>query len=80
MTIARSRDLAALSAEPLFAVNHEQRIVAWNGAAADLFGNQRSDVLLEDLTLADRTALFENRGGGNCRYEEENPNVHVQAA
>ncbi len=45
MTIARSRDLAALSAEPLFAVNHEQRIVAWNGAAADLFGNQRSDVL-----------------------------------
>lgn len=45
MTIARSRDLAALSAEPLFAVNHEQRIVAWNGAAADLFGNERSDVL-----------------------------------
>jgi hypothetical protein len=36
--------------------------------------------VLEDPIPGDRTALFEDRGGGTAGNKEEYPNVHVQAA
>jgi len=58
----------------MFAVNHQQRIVAWNGAAADLFGNERSDVLGQLCY-----ELVEGRNGSGHRICREDCAVMASA-